>query len=123
MIDLENKEERNKLIDDFFNKGLECNIKEVYQAVVNTIADLEYANDEKIKEIERLKKENAILKQTMCDESLLINENALLKDIIKEVRKYIENTKMFTNGDEKEFTLKETWYGKELLEILDKESK
>ena len=30
---------------------------------------------------------------------------------------------MFTNGDEKEFTLKETWYGKELLEILDKENK
>ena len=46
-----------------------------------------------------------------------------LHSIIKEVRKYIENTKMFTNGDEKEFTLKETWYGKELLEILDKENK
>ena len=42
------------------------------------------------------------------------------ENIIKEVREYIENTKMFTNGDEKEFTLKETWYGKELLEILDK---
>lgn len=57
MIDLENKEERNKLIDDFFNKGLDCNIKEVYQAVVNTVADLEYENEEKTKEIERLKKE------------------------------------------------------------------
>lgn len=57
MIDLENKEERNKLIDDFFNKGLDCNIKEVYQAVVNTIADLEYEDAKKTKEIEKLKKE------------------------------------------------------------------
>ena len=46
-------------------------------------------------EIERLKKENAILKQTMFDESLLINENALLKNIIKEVREYIENNSLY----------------------------
>lgn len=55
MIDLENKIERDKLIDDYFNKGYACDIREVYQAVVNTIADLEYANDEKVKEIEQLK--------------------------------------------------------------------
>jgi hypothetical protein len=41
--------------------------------------------------------------------------------IIKEVREYILNTKMFTYGEEKEFFLKDYWYGKELLKILDKE--
>ena len=54
MIDLENKEERNKLIDDFFNKGYACDIREVYQAIVNTVADLEYEDVKKTKEIERL---------------------------------------------------------------------
>lgn len=62
MINLENKIERDKLIDDYFNKGYACDIREVYQAVVNTIADLEYANDEKIKEIERLNIELEIYK-------------------------------------------------------------
>lgn len=83
--------------------------------------------NDKNKEIERLKKENAILKQTMCDESLLINENALLKDIIKEVREYIKDrTTHYTSYLGKEpkvvpkIELQREAYDK-LLEILDKE--
>ena len=79
------------------------------------------------KENERLKEENTILKQTMSNNSLLINENALLKSIIKEVREYIEKN---TQWYDKELGLVEMegynsnripvvyLYG--LLEILDK---
>ena len=79
MIDLENKEERNKLIDDFFNKGLECNIKEVYQAVVNTVADLEYEDVKKTKEIERLKEDNEYLNKVNVE---LSTEKNRLNNII-----------------------------------------
>lgn len=84
--------------------------------------------EKKDKEIERLKKENAILKQTMCDESLLINENALLKDIIKEVREYIEKYDFITgyyehNYDDGNDTYTHYTVKEELLEILDKENK
>lgn len=65
------------------------------------------------KENERLKEENTILKQTMSNNSLLINENALLKSIIKEVREYIN--KIPTQPVIRVFK-------KELLEILDKEN-
>lgn len=64
------------------------------------------------KENERLKEENTILKQTMSNNSLLINENALLHSIIKEVREYIN--KIPTQPVIRVFK-------KELLEILDKE--
>lgn len=43
------------------------------------------------KEIERLKEENTILKQTMSNNSLLINENAFLKERISKAIEYIEN--------------------------------
>lgn len=49
-----NKEERDKLIDGFFNKGWACDLDEVYEAVVGTIKDLEEANDNKIKQIDQL---------------------------------------------------------------------
>ena len=68
------------------------------------------------KEIERLNKENTILKQTMCNNSLLINENALLKSIIKEAREYIQDRydgEALTHTFDKDNV-------KELLEILDK---
>ena len=87
MIDLENKKERDKLIDDYFNKGKECDIKEVYQAIVNSTGDLEYEVDK-------------------------------LKNIIKEVREYIdENVFHSKNQEEQEL------YDIALLEILDKENK
>lgn len=52
------------------------------------------------KENERLKEENTILKQTMSNNSLLINENALLKSIINKAIEYIEEWQGFphTNG-------------------------
>ena len=46
--------ERDDLIDGFFNKGYACDLKDVYQAVMGTIKDLEKANDEKVEKIERL---------------------------------------------------------------------
>jgi hypothetical protein len=46
--------ERDNLIDGFFNKGYACDLKDVYQAVMGTIKDLEKANDEKVEKIERL---------------------------------------------------------------------
>ncbi len=90
MINLENKIERDKLIDDYFNKGYACDIREVYQAIVNTIADLEYANDEKADEIERLKE--------LCDKyeeehKTTFKEWKKTINIIKEVRHYIKDTK------------------------------
>jgi len=42
-------------------------------------------------EIERLKEENTILKQTMSNNSLLINENAFLKERIDKVIGYIKS--------------------------------
>lgn len=45
-----------------------------------------------------------------------------LKSIIKEVREYIENNKIYTNEKQEAYTLKNTWYGIELLGILDKEN-
>lgn len=95
MIDLENKIERDKLIDDYFNKGYACDIREVYQAVVNTIADLEYANDEKADEIERLNKRVEDLK-TINEEHQILNgmlrkEIDRLNNIIEEAIKGIED--------------------------------
>lgn len=61
MIDLENKKERDKLIDDYFNKSKECDIKEVYQAIVNSTGDLEYEVDKLksiIKEVRKYIEEN-----------------------------------------------------------------
>lgn len=49
-----NNLERDNLIDGFFNKGYACDLKDVYQAVMGTIKDLEQANDEKVEKIERL---------------------------------------------------------------------
>ena len=65
------------------------------------------------KENERLKEENTILKQTMSNNSLLINENALLKSIIKEVREIISKKGYY------HLTTDEIDY---ILQILDKVS-
>ena len=43
------------------------------------------------------------------------------ENIIKEVREYIKNNKIYTNEKEEAYTLKNTWYGLEILGILDKE--
>lgn len=97
MIDLENKEERNKLIDDFFNKGLDCNIKEVYQAVVNTVADLEYEDVKKTKEIERL---HSIIKEAIefCNKWLDCETDEKYEDVILAICKIREILK----GSDKE---------------------
>ena len=60
-------------------------------------------------EIERLKEENTILKQTMSSNSLLINENAFLKERIDKAIEYIEQHNDY-------FLLKREV--KELLDIL-----
>lgn len=52
--------------------------------------NLKRDNDNYKKEIERLKEENTILKQTMSNNSLLINKNAFLKERIDKAIKYIE---------------------------------
>lgn len=79
------------------------------------------------KKVKELLKENTILKQTMCDNSLLINENALLKSIIKEVREYITNNFVSYEDAIKDLRLKVSYQLEigtdeigELLEILDK---
>jgi len=51
----------------------------------------------------------------------LKHENEWLHHIIKEVREYIESKKIYTNEKQEAYTLKNTWYGLELLGILDKE--
>ena len=71
------------------------------------------------KEIERLKKENTTLKQTMSNNSLLINENVLLKSIIKEVRECI-NEKLNINSDYVDYDFGTELLRHELLQILDK---
>lgn len=83
------------------------------------------------KENERLKEENTILKQTMSNNSLLINENALLKSIIKEVREYIEKLLReeteITDEDNIDYGMKcqRAYFSDselcKVLEILDKE--
>ena len=60
-------------------------------------------------EIERLKEENTILKQTMSNISLLINKNAFLKERIDKAIEYIEQHNDY-------FLLKREV--KELLDIL-----
>lgn len=67
------------------------------------------------KENERLKEENTILKQTMSNNSLLINENALLKSIIKEVRECLNKNRVYITG--------ERHLAFEIEEILDKGDK
>ena len=52
--------------------------------------NLKRDNDNYKKEIERLKEENTILKQTMSNNSLLINKNAFLKERIDKAIEYIE---------------------------------
>lgn len=93
MIDLENKKERDKLIDDYFNKGKECDIKEVYQAIVNSTGDLEY-------EVDKLK---SILKQ--------------VREYIEEKYDYILGDDTFLDHDER-IDRKQI---KHILGILDKE--
>lgn len=53
-----------------------------------------------VKEIERLKEENTILKQTMSNNSLLINENAFLKERISKAIEYIEEKYDYILGDD-----------------------
>ena len=125
MINLENRIERDELIDDYFNKGYACDIREVYQAVVNTIADLEYANDEKIKEIDRLNQEiiglnNCIIEfhSEFCYKQAEINR---LRSIIKEVREY--RNVLYHRYYEKGFDTDSAMIIKELDKILDKENK
>ena len=52
--------------------------------------NLKRDNDNYKKEIERLKEENTLLKQTMSNNSLLINKNAFLKERIDKAIEYIE---------------------------------
>lgn len=94
MIDLENKKERDKLIDDYFNKGKECDIKEVYQAIVNSTGDLEY-------EVDKLK---SIIKQVRE----WANKTVFYFDFEEEITKHA-------------FDLLYTKQGQELLEILNEE--
>lgn len=49
----------------------------------------------------------------------IADERDKLNNIIKEVREYIENNKIYTNEKQEAYTLKNTWYGIELLEILE----
>lgn len=71
------------------------------------------------KEVKELLKENTILKQTMSNNSLLINENAILHSIIKEVREKIESVQLFGLRSGK--TLIATLLN-DILKILDKEN-
>ena len=116
MIDLENKEERNKLIDDFFNKGLNCNIKEVYQAVVNTVADLEYENEEKTKEIN---KKEAMYDSLAVDYRLAQEEIERLNNIINELKKGIENMYVDDAGEDIWEYEEEYLYRKEFLDKIE----
>ena len=97
MIDLENKIERDKLIDDYFNKGYACDIREVYQAVVNTIADLEYANDEKIKEIEWL---NKMLHEKFMKENTFLVENGIICAKNKEIERLNKKIEQYENPED-----------------------
>lgn len=78
------------------------------------------------KENERLKEENTILKQTMSNNSLLINENALLKSIIKEVREWAKKYSCQFTNDDGELVVSEISFNIQarpcdLFKILDKE--
>lgn len=125
------------------NKGLSFEDREMFKKqhqeimnefkesnnLLNDIKPNEYELE--IKELnnlnKQLKEENTILKQTMSNNSLLINENALLKSIIKEVREYIEkNQEEHKYTDRGGFTYTEGHFLRDsdtLLEILDKEVK
>lgn len=109
MIDLENKKERDKLIDDYFNKGKECDIKEVYQAIVNSTGDLEY-------EVDKLK---SIIKQV---KSSAYSKIDLYKKYLKELsdeRNFLPSTR-YKERIELMYRIKEQ---EELLEILNEEEK
>lgn len=62
-----------------------------YESVDNGYRQLSYKEviEGLQQEIERLKEENTILKQTMSSNSLLINENAFLKERIDKAIEYI----------------------------------
>lgn len=73
--------------------------------------------DNNDKEIERQKE---VINGMIENEEKYNLEIIRLKSIIKEVREYIENNKIYTNEKQEAYTLKNTWYGLELLGILDK---
>lgn len=64
--------------------------EKVTDKIVNCGAGVYWYIDKLQSEIERLKEENTILKQTMSNNSLLINENAFLKERIDKAIEYIE---------------------------------
>ena len=105
MINLENRIERDELIDDYFNKGYACDIREVYQAIVNTVADLEYEDVKKTKEIERL---NNIIND------LLNRQNEALRYIENHLS--LDSRYKHGNGD-KELTLVKNILNKHIKEL------
>lgn len=79
-----NNLERDNLIDGFFNKGYACDLKDVYQAVMGTIKDLEKANDEKVEKIERLNNEiKTLLKENGNKEKVIIKQNNIINGMEK----------------------------------------
>ena len=104
-------------IFDIFDKQV---IDKELKEIINDYKEMFLENQEELKEIERLKENNQAMQEEMASTWKKLDEK---ENIIKEVREYISNTKMFTYGEEKEFFLKDYWYGKELLEILDQENK
>lgn len=78
-------------------------------------------------EIERLNRENTILKQTMSNNSLLINENVFLKERIDKAIEYIYHwstqRKIFFDKIDRHLNGKPRFYGDiaDLLNILEGE--
>lgn len=72
---------------------------------------------------EQALKLNRHIKEILQENEQLKEQLQQKENIIKEVREYIESKKIYTNEKQEAYTLKNTWYGLELLGILEKEGK
>ena len=110
-----------KTAENDFNKAVECIVKSDFYNDLNKCLDMVKLLDKNKKLQERIEDLNTINEEHKILNGMIRKELQQKENIIKEVREYIESNKIYTNEKQEAYTLKNTWYGLELLGILDKE--